>query len=118
MSNGLTGALSRAGRDRRGAIEPGEAGFGEAPDVTDLDDDLCRCPWGDAHEPGERRPRLLESLASLLVMALSCSITSRSMATRCSISRSRSDTVGSVTPEISSPPSEFTRAWTVLIAGS
>ena len=37
MPDGRVLALARAGWDRRGAVEPGEAGFGEAPDVADAD---------------------------------------------------------------------------------
>jgi hypothetical protein len=55
MPDGLALALARAGRDRRGAVEPGEAGLGEAPDVADLDDDLGRGARRDADEPDERR---------------------------------------------------------------
>src|SRR5664280_3430117 len=65
VPDGRVRALARAGRDRRGAVEPGEAGLGKAPNVADLDDDLCRGTGRDADEPGERRVRLVDELGEI-----------------------------------------------------
>jgi len=53
-----------------------------------------------------------------LLVGLVSPAASRSIATRCSINRSRRATVGSVTAEVSSPRSEFTRALTVFAGRS
>jgi len=58
--NGRAFALARARRDRRGTVEAGEAGLGEASDVADLDDDLGRGAGRDPDDLCERRVRLVD----------------------------------------------------------
>ena len=108
MSHRLATAFAGLAGDRRGTIEPGEAGLGEPSDIADLEDDLrggARAMPTSSVESVD--PVWATSAASSAAALLSCSRTSRSIATRCSMSRSRNDTVGSLTPEVSSRPSEF-----------
>ena len=65
MSDRCVLAFARAGGDRRGAVESGEAAFGEASDVTHLHDDLCRGTRCDADERCERRVRFFDQLGEL-----------------------------------------------------
>ena len=97
MADGFAAAFTGGGGDRRGAVEAGEAGLGEAADVAGLDEDL----GGGAGAMPTRSVSvdfvLATSAASSAAATLSCSRTSRSIETRWSISFSRSSTVGSVT---------------------
>ena len=65
MSRRFTASFARRGWDRCGAVEAGEAGFGETARVTGLDDELGGVLVRDAAQLGQCRVELLEESRDL-----------------------------------------------------